>query len=201
MYKAISMYGPNIVSAEFDEWKRHRRIAAPSFSEKNNRLVYEETARLTIELFDHWTADENGVVKVDNVVTFTSRLALMVISAAGESYVINTHILISESSHSQALAIDLDGMRWSRHPLDIGWLVMFSILAISALKKIPLRHSKPPSPQYWAILLSVFFLTTTFSGSRGRGAMSSLPSRNFEYVIHQRSRTYLTPTFRFTCVK
>lgn len=83
MYKNISLYGPNIVATEFDEWKRHRRIAAPSFSERNNRLVYEETTRITMELFESWSAS-GEMMKVDDAVTVTSRLALMVISAAGQ---------------------------------------------------------------------------------------------------------------------
>lgn len=87
MYKSTSLYGTNVVATEFDEWKRHRRIVAPSFNERNNRLVYEETARISMELLDVWSANgENETFKVDNVVTFTSRLALMVISAAGFGY-------------------------------------------------------------------------------------------------------------------
>lgn len=84
MYKALSIYGPNIVCVGFDEWKRHRRVVAPSFNEKKNRLVFDETARITKGLFEHWDTEGDGVVKVDNVVTFTSKLALMAISAAGE---------------------------------------------------------------------------------------------------------------------
>lgn len=89
MYKVLSFFGPNIVASEFDEWKRHRRVAAPSFSETNNRLVYEETTRIVTELFQFWSANgDGGVVKVKNVVDLTSDLALMVISAAGELSVI-----------------------------------------------------------------------------------------------------------------
>jgi cytochrome P450 len=85
MYKSVSIFGPNIVASEFDEWKRHRRIAAPSFSEKNNRLVYEETTRIVTELFQLWSENGNGrVVEVENAVHLTSNLALMVISSAGE---------------------------------------------------------------------------------------------------------------------
>lgn len=32
-YAALSLYGPNIVASEHDEWRRYRRICAPSFSE------------------------------------------------------------------------------------------------------------------------------------------------------------------------
>jgi hypothetical protein len=40
-YKMLSFFGSNIVTTEFDEWKRHRKIAAPSFSE--------------VATFDSWT--------------------------------------------------------------------------------------------------------------------------------------------------
>ncbi|KIM26472.1 hypothetical protein M408DRAFT_193558 [Serendipita vermifera MAFF 305830] len=84
MYIAASLYGPNLVASESDEWKRHRKIAAPSFSERNNRLVYDETTRITTEIFESWSNKGGGeTVKVDNALTLTSKLALMVISAAG----------------------------------------------------------------------------------------------------------------------
>ncbi|KIM26467.1 hypothetical protein M408DRAFT_72781 [Serendipita vermifera MAFF 305830] len=96
MYKTISVYGPNIVATEFDEWKRHRRIAAPSFSEKNNRLVCEETSRITTELFNVWSATEqDGIIIIDDMLSFTSRLALMVISAAGNYF--EFHVFVSSN--------------------------------------------------------------------------------------------------------
>jgi cytochrome P450 len=89
LYGSLSIFGPNLIASEFDEWKRQRRIAAPSFSEKNNRLVYEETTEIVTELFQFWSVNGNGrVVKVENVTDLTSDLALMVISAAGELFVI-----------------------------------------------------------------------------------------------------------------
>jgi len=32
-YRVLKFFGSNIVTAEFDEWKRYRKIAAPAFSE------------------------------------------------------------------------------------------------------------------------------------------------------------------------
>ena len=32
-YELVSFFGKNIVTTEFSEWKRHRKIAAPAFSE------------------------------------------------------------------------------------------------------------------------------------------------------------------------
>ena len=85
MYQTLSLFGPNVVATEADEWRRHRRVVAPSFSEKNNQLVYEETTRIVTELFDTWAANGDAkLVKVENIVTITSRLTFMVISAAGK---------------------------------------------------------------------------------------------------------------------
>jgi cytochrome P450 len=83
-YKFIALYGPNIVTTEQDDWKRHRRIAAPSFNERNNRLVFEETTRIVKELFEYWSKQfGNGPVQLDDAVDMTAKLALMVISSAG----------------------------------------------------------------------------------------------------------------------
>ncbi|GJE85499.1 cytochrome P450 [Phanerochaete sordida] len=81
IYGTLSLYGPNIVASEHDEWKRYRRICSPSFSERNNRLVWEETVRVMTELFDLW-ADKDEIVD-DDVVTLTVTIALYVISSAG----------------------------------------------------------------------------------------------------------------------
>ena len=32
-YEVISVYGPNIVASEGEEWKKYRKISAPAFSE------------------------------------------------------------------------------------------------------------------------------------------------------------------------
>ena len=33
MYDVLKFFGSNIVTSEFDEWKQHRKVAAPAFSE------------------------------------------------------------------------------------------------------------------------------------------------------------------------
>jgi hypothetical protein len=86
-FEPICIYGPNMIAAEFDEWKRHRRIAGPSFSDKNNKVVHEETTQLTTELLDRWAADGGEVVSIDHAVTYTSRLTVMITAIAGESCV------------------------------------------------------------------------------------------------------------------
>ncbi|KDQ07501.1 hypothetical protein BOTBODRAFT_38802 [Botryobasidium botryosum FD-172 SS1] len=77
----LALYGPNVVTSGDEEAKRHRRIVAPSFSDRNNKLVWQETARIVEEMFVHWGQKET--ISVKHVVDITLPLALHVISAAG----------------------------------------------------------------------------------------------------------------------
>ncbi|KAG8823415.1 hypothetical protein FRC17_009344 [Serendipita sp. 399] len=86
LYTPINIYGTNVVTSEHDEWKLHRRITAPSFSERNNRLVCEEGNRLVSELFAVWSKQARGDgtrVEVNDMLETTTEFALMVIAAAG----------------------------------------------------------------------------------------------------------------------
>ncbi|KAH9998670.1 cytochrome P450 [Russula vinacea] len=81
-YKIVAVFGANIVASEGEEWKKYRKIAAPAFSEKNNKLVWDETIRIMMDLFDNVWGDRSEVV-VDHCVDVTLPIALFIISAAG----------------------------------------------------------------------------------------------------------------------
>ncbi|KAF8142663.1 cytochrome P450 [Mycena galopus ATCC 62051] len=81
-YEALVFFGRNIVASEGDEWKRYRRISAPAFSEKNNKLVWDESVKIMADMFNtQWNnADE---VTIDHCVEITLAIALFVIGVAG----------------------------------------------------------------------------------------------------------------------
>ncbi|KAI0811261.1 cytochrome P450 [Irpex lacteus] len=81
-YKAISFYGENIVASEGEQWKRFRKISAPAFSERNNRMVWEETVRIVLDLFDNVWGQKEEII-VDHAVEITLPIALFVIGVAG----------------------------------------------------------------------------------------------------------------------
>ncbi|TEB38356.1 cytochrome P450 [Coprinellus micaceus] len=81
-YGALAFFGGNIVVSEGDEWKKYRKVAAPAFSEKNNRLVWEETVQIVEDLFTDVWGDQKTVT-VDHCIDITLPLALFVIGAAG----------------------------------------------------------------------------------------------------------------------
>ncbi|KAJ1563123.1 Eukaryotic translation initiation factor 2 alpha kinase 4, partial [Cladochytrium tenue] len=73
----------NIMSADGDDWRRHRRVAAPQFSDRNVALVLAETERLAAEMFASWdVAAQSTEFKVP-ITAEMNRFALKVFASAG----------------------------------------------------------------------------------------------------------------------
>jgi len=81
-YKSLTVFGPNIVASEGEGWKKYRKIAAPAFSEKNNKLVWDETTLIMMDLFDSVWGDKSEIV-VDHCADITLPITLFVIGVAG----------------------------------------------------------------------------------------------------------------------
>jgi len=81
-YKVLSVFGPNIVASVGEEWKKYRKITAPAFSERNNKLVWDETIQIMNDLFDNVWGDKSEII-VDHCVDITLPIALFVIGVAG----------------------------------------------------------------------------------------------------------------------
>lgn len=84
MYGALDLYGKNLVSTEGSDWRMHRKLTAPSFGEKNNELVFNESIHHASSLLGLWTGpDGKGNETVQDPATATMSFALFVISSAG----------------------------------------------------------------------------------------------------------------------
>ncbi|KAF5351017.1 hypothetical protein D9756_008375 [Leucocoprinus leucothites] len=82
LYAVLSFFGYNIVASEGEEWKRYRKITAPTFTERNNKLVWNETVAIMNDLFDNvW--ENQQVVTIDHILDITLPATLFIISAAG----------------------------------------------------------------------------------------------------------------------
>ncbi|KAI0739086.1 cytochrome P450 [Daedaleopsis nitida] len=81
-YKILLAFGPNLVASEGDEWKRQRKLVAPAFSEKNNKLVWDETVRIVHDLWDNVWGDKD-TVDIDNITDLTVPITLLIIGVAG----------------------------------------------------------------------------------------------------------------------
>ncbi|KAE8444471.1 hypothetical protein EG329_000562 [Mollisiaceae sp. DMI_Dod_QoI] len=86
IYAIVDIFGSSILTTEGGEWKRHRKIVAPAFSEKSNAEVWRETLRQTNGMVNVWSKlDGNGSrnMKVKDTAPYTATMALHVICAAG----------------------------------------------------------------------------------------------------------------------
>ena len=101
-----SVYGPNIVFSEHNDWRKHRRIAGPSFSESNNALVWESTIKIILGYFIKWNQDGKGdIIKVSDFTEVSKQIAFMVFSIAG-AYA--TRLLSSLTQVTSGFGIDVD---------------------------------------------------------------------------------------------
>ncbi|KAE9375772.1 cytochrome P450 monooxygenase-like protein [Stipitochalara longipes BDJ] len=86
LYAIVDIFGPSILTTEGEEWKRHRKIVAPAFSEKSNSLVWKESLRQGLGMVEVWSKLEgntSGTMKVEDTAPYIATMALHVISAAG----------------------------------------------------------------------------------------------------------------------
>ena len=83
MYTRLDIYGKNLVSTEGSDWRMHRKMTVPSFGERNNQLVFNETLHHTQSLLRLWSQKAQSSDKTVNVASDTMRWALYIISGAG----------------------------------------------------------------------------------------------------------------------
>lgn len=81
-YVVVGFFGHNIVVSEGEEWKKYRKISAPAFSDRNNKLVWDESVKIMQGLFNDLWANQD-VISVNHIVDITLPIALFVIGAAG----------------------------------------------------------------------------------------------------------------------
>ncbi|KAJ1340566.1 hypothetical protein BSLG_004660 [Batrachochytrium salamandrivorans] len=60
MYKLLDIFGSNVVTTEHAEWRRHRKIVAPQFSERNNMYVHRQTVQTVHDMFRSWQTGIHG---------------------------------------------------------------------------------------------------------------------------------------------
>lgn len=84
MYGRLNIYGKNLVATEGADWRMHRKLTAPSFGEKNNELVFNESLHHAQSLLRLWIgSDGRGNKTVSDPAHDTMRFALFIISRAG----------------------------------------------------------------------------------------------------------------------
>ncbi|CAE6528800.1 unnamed protein product [Rhizoctonia solani] len=81
-YAILNQFGSNLVVAEGEEWKRQRRIIAPAFSDKNNRLVWDTAKGFVEQMIGSWGPKKPATIH-DVSEELALPLSLCVIAKAG----------------------------------------------------------------------------------------------------------------------
>lgn len=83
LYVLVDIYGRNVVSAEGALWRRHRKITAAPFTEKNNAIVWDESLRQARAMLKSWVGDgADGDGLAADVASDTMSMTLNIISGA-----------------------------------------------------------------------------------------------------------------------
>lgn len=86
IYGIVDIFGSSILSLEGPDWKRHRKIVAPAFSEKSNALVWKESLKQANGMLKFWSeikGNTPGNLKIKDTAVYTARMTLYVISGVG----------------------------------------------------------------------------------------------------------------------
>ncbi|EAU86303.2 614/534 cytochrome P450 [Coprinopsis cinerea okayama7 len=82
IYSVLNVYGENVLMVEGEKWKKYKKLTIPAFTDRNNRLVWSETIRLVLELFEDVWGDKK-TIEVNNFLDITLPITLFVFSGAG----------------------------------------------------------------------------------------------------------------------
>lgn len=82
IYRAISIYGMNVVTSEGEEWRHQRRLTSPAFSEHNNQLVWRETIERTQAMLASLLGRDTSSKTVDHIADDVMNLSLEIIGNA-----------------------------------------------------------------------------------------------------------------------
>ncbi|CAE7112614.1 unnamed protein product [Rhizoctonia solani] len=81
-YRLVTIFGENLLSSEGEEWRRQRRIVAPVFSDKNNRLVQSSAKGFVDQMTERWDHEAPTYIQdVDSDITM--QITLCIIAKAG----------------------------------------------------------------------------------------------------------------------
>ena len=84
VYGSIQLFGDNVVTVEGQQWRHHRKITSPPFTEKNNHLVWVETLDQCQAMINSWLGGQSDTARtIRTIADDAMRLSLHVISRAG----------------------------------------------------------------------------------------------------------------------
>ncbi|TFK59164.1 cytochrome P450 [Pluteus cervinus] len=81
--RAIKMFGMNIIAADGEQWRKHRRIVGPAFSKDLYQLVWQEVCHIYDEMTEAEGWSQKDTFEVPAIQSFTFKMALLIIGNCG----------------------------------------------------------------------------------------------------------------------
>ncbi|KAH8747232.1 cytochrome P450 [Diaporthe sp. PMI_573] len=62
LWAMLNCFGPNVITATGEDWRRHRKVTAAAFTERTSRLAWDEALKQAGQVLSHWeSAGPKGV--------------------------------------------------------------------------------------------------------------------------------------------
>lgn len=87
LWAMLNCFGPNVITATGEDWRRHRKVTAAAFTEKTNRLAWDEALRQADQVLSYWKAAGPKGVKTTPHDCKTVALNILVSAGFGRSCV------------------------------------------------------------------------------------------------------------------
>ncbi|KAG6812865.1 hypothetical protein H0H92_015793 [Tricholoma furcatifolium] len=87
--RALLLWGMNLVAADGETWRKHRRIMGPAFNSKLYQMVWAETLETYREMLSAENWGSKTSIDVPIIQTLTFKLALLIIGKCGFGFSFN----------------------------------------------------------------------------------------------------------------
>ncbi|EGN98752.1 hypothetical protein SERLA73DRAFT_89745 [Serpula lacrymans var. lacrymans S7.3] len=83
MGAAFLFWGPNIVAAERDTWRKHRRVMSPAFNNETYALVWSESLRTYHDMISAEGWHTKQTIDLPSIQRYTFKYTLLIIASCG----------------------------------------------------------------------------------------------------------------------
>jgi cytochrome P450 len=70
-FSVLNVYGKNLSTTDDEEWQKHRKVTAITFTEKNNELVWQQSLLQARGMLDYWLENQPINTIADDTKVFT----------------------------------------------------------------------------------------------------------------------------------
>ncbi|TFK72490.1 cytochrome P450 [Pluteus cervinus] len=137
----IVLFGMNLVAAEGEVWRKHRRIVGPTFTNDLYQLVWQKTYHTYHEMIEVEGWSKKDTVSVSAVQSLTFKLALLIIGNCGFGFNFHWHEPPTAPDGSMSIQEALSTVT-SWNTLDLFFPKWFTKLPVPQFKRYNTAYDK-----------------------------------------------------------